>query len=1031
MPLMAESVPVRSSRGLTVPTFAALGLVLLAISGLFAALVVGARGQHERTAEARNSAELARDVRAAEHAMLDIETGLRGYLLTGEARYLEPFDAGLETYRREFDAAAARVDDPLQKARLAALSEAFDAYVAGYATPLRDRAGQVQRAELVRILIDGKAQVDALRERFGDFLEAEDAARLAGRAEADALGDRVLAIAAVGALGSVIVMVLLAFFLERAVLRPVRRVAVAARSLARGRRDTRVSERGRGEAALLARSFNAMADAASTREEELRVAGDRLQGILDHAPTFISVKDPDGRYVLVSRSWERLTGLSLAQVAGRTDAELMTGRYATPSRAADLEVVRKGELTEYERDVVTADGTESYLTVKIPLKDDAGDVYAVATMATDITDRKRALADAVEASRSKSEFLANMSHEIRTPLNGVIGMTELLLQSDLSPEQRDYAQTAAASGEALLGVINDILDFSKIEAGKLELDEHDFDLREAVEDTCDMLAPQAHGKGLELTAFVDDAVPGTVRGDRGRLRQVLTNLVSNAIKFTHDGEVAVRVTRAGPHVRFEVIDSGIGIDRDKLGALFESFSQADSSTTRRYGGTGLGLAISRQLVELMDGTIGVESEPGAGSRFHFDVALGVPREVRATRRSRVAIPEGLSVLVVDDNATNRTMVDGYLRTRGVRCETAATGAEALATMRSAADEGRPFEVVLLDCHMPEMTGIELAAAIRAVPGLRRARLVMLTSTGDHRARAREVGISAYLTKPVRRARLLEAVAEAAAGASAPDPAPARPAERSTAASAVRVLVAEDNTVNQLVIETMLAKRGYAVDVAHNGAEALAMLETGAYAAVFMDCQMPELDGYEATARIRAGEGDGARLPIIAMTAHAMKGDRERCLDAGMDDYLSKPLRPEQLDAVLERRLAAPVPAGPAEFVAAPAPHDALVDEARMRTFRDDYQDIADQLIDLFMQGTPPLLGELRAAVEGGDAEDVRRVAHKLKGSCQNIGATFMATLCRSIEDGEDDRAGALDELDAALVPTERAIRRALGVDALR
>jgi CheY-like chemotaxis protein len=383
------------------------------------------------------------------------------------------------------------------------------------------------------------------------------------------------------------------------------------------------------------------------------------------------------------------------------------------------------------------------------------------------------------------------------------------------------------------------------------------------------------------------------------------------------------------------------------------------------------------------------------------------------------VPAGLKVLVVDDNATNREIVETYLRSRDAVCETAESGAEALAVLHAAARVGEPFAVVVLDAHMPEMDGLDLAAAIRQAPSLRGARLVMLTSTGDHRERARELGIAGYLTKPVRRARLLQAVADVAE----PE-APAVPAE-AAAVTGARILIAEDNEVNQLVIETMLAKRGFEVDVANDGAEALAKLAHGEYAAVFMDCQMPNVDGYEATARIRAQERDGRRLPVIAMTAHAMAGDRERCLDAGMDDYLSKPLRPELLDAVLERWLGLAPAAGDGVVAEAEAVADALIDEARMRTFRDDYPDIVDQLVDLFVQSTPPLLGELRAALDGGDHDEMRRTAHKLKGSCQNIGATFMATLCRSLETAEDDLDARLAELDGAFGPTETAIRAAL------
>ena len=1006
---MARSVTPHLARSLVAPTFAVLALVLVLISGTFAVLHVSVRDFDRETKSAGRAERILSLSAGAERHVVDVETGLRGYLLTGEPRFLEPYNAGRLRYRADLAKMGLLITDAVQRRRLGELRRASDAYVEGWAVPLRLRGAYLSTRQISETIADGKGRLDGLRARFDAFNAAEERISDTRRERAAVRGDRAILIAATGVAGGALVLLLLALFLHHSVLLPVRRVTRAARRLAFGDREARVRTTGRGEVALLASSFNAMADALVEREEDLRVAGDRLQGILDHASAMISVKDVEGRYLQVGRRWEKVTGRTAAEVVGRTEAELLPGRPAAPSHAADLEVIRTGKTVEYERDTLTAEGARSHLTVKFPLKDAEGKVYAVVTMTTDITERKRALEEAVEASRSKSEFLANMSHEIRTPLNGVIGMTDLLLETELTGEQRNYAQTAASSGQALLGVIDDILDFSKIEAGKLELDAHDFDLREAVEDTSEMLAPQAHGKGLELTVFVDADVPATVRGDRGRLRQVLTNLLSNAVKFTHRGDVAVRVEQlerdeAGAKLRFEVSDTGIGIAQGKLDRLFESFAQADTSTTRRYGGTGLGLAISRQLVQLMGGEIRAESGAGRGSRFSFVVTLPVAEDARPAPRPAPAAE--LKVLAVDDRATNREIVDAYLRSGGHDSAAVGSGADALDVLHAAAAAGAPYDVVVLDGQMPVMDGFELAAAILDAPELCGTRLVMLASTGDHRARAREVGIETYLTKPVRRERLLEAVVDARR--EAPEASAAR-----VPGTALRVLVAEDNEVNQLVIERMLTKRGVEVDIAGDGLEALAKLQAGAYAAVFMDCQMPNLDGYATTGRIREREGAGKRLPVIALTAHAMKGDRERCLEAGMDDYLAKPLRPEELDTVLERWL------GHAPAV------EALIDDARMRTFRDDYPDIVGQLLDLFLSSTPPLLAELRDAVDAGDDDALKRTAHKLKGSCQNIGATFMATLCRSIESGGGDAAATVAELDAALARTETAIRQAL------
>jgi two-component system, sensor histidine kinase and response regulator len=761
----------------------------------------------------------------------------------------------------------------------------------------------------------------------------------------------------------------------------------------------------------------------------VREAGAFSDAVVDTAGSLVMVLDPQRRIQRFNRACEELTGRSESEVRGRQPIELVAEHDRERVEQAMSQAKPEDFPVAFEIEWIAADGAPRLIAWwNTCLLDQAGHITHIVAAGTDITERRRALEQAVEASRAKSDFLANMSHEIRTPLNGVIGMLELLSDTDLTPEQQEYARTAAVSGDALLGVINDILDFSKIEAGRLELDVHDFDLREVVEDTAEMLAHQAYGKGVELTALVDDSVPPLVSGDRGRFRQVLLNLLSNAVKFTAEGSVAVRVTSAAAGdgklvVDVAVTDTGIGIAPGKIAALFEPFRQEDTSTTRRFGGTGLGLAISSQLVDLMGGELTATSRPGEGSTFRFTASFAVSTAERPTRRRRLSLPDGLRILIVDDSAANREILRASLQSRVTRCDEAESGEDALVLMHSAAGTGEPYELVVCDFHMPGMNGVELAQAIRKAPSLRLARLVMLTSTATHRSAAREAEIDAYLTKPVWRAALLETVAEALTPHSErPTPvadAPPVP-EPAAAPPGVRVLVAEDNPVNQLVIRGMLDKRGYVSDLVANGREALAVLERGEHAAVMMDIQMPEIDGFEATARIRARETAGQHLPIIAMTASAMEGDRERCLQAGMDDYISKPLRPDELDAVLERWL------GHAGLgVDGGGGRNGLIDAGRIRRFKVDYPEIADRLVAMFADATPPMLEQLSNAVHSSDDDAVRRLAHKLKGSCQNVGATKMATLCRSLEE-PDARAGPLaDELQAAYRPTLAEITAAL------
>jgi PAS domain S-box-containing protein len=679
--------------------------------------------------------------------------------------------------------------------------------------------------------------------------------------------------------------------------------------------ETRVAER--------TRQLQSEIDERLLAEETLSEERRTLRVLIDNVPDFMYVKDERSCFVVANASLAKSIGAkSPTDLLGKTDFDFYPKELAKRYYEDEQQVMRnQTAMFNREEESLDSNGNPiAVLTTKVPLFDKDGQVIGIVGVGRDITERQRveremqrAKEAAEAASKAKSEFLANMSHEIRTPLNGVMGMTDLALDTELTREQRDYLETVKSSSDSLLTVINDILDFSKIEAGKIDLESVDFNLRDSLESTPKTLALRADEKGLELLCEVAPEVPDIVCGDSTRLRQVVINLVGNAIKFTESGEIAVRVqteSRGANHcvLHFTVADTGVGIPEEKRELIFAPFSQADTSTTRKYGGTGLGLTISTRLVEMMGGKIWVDSKVGHGSQFHFTARVGLTdgKEIKVGTIAPPGILRGSRVLIVDDNRTNRRILEGMLSRWEMISVSVDEGQEALAALSGARAAGQPFSLILTDMHMPKMDGFTLIEQIRKRPELATATIMMLTSAG-HRgdaARCQELGVAAYLLKPIRQSELREAIARVLGAHVQHGAIPlitrfSLHDGREPGAS-LRVLLAEDNAVNQRLAVRLLEKRGHHVVVAGNGAEALAAMEKGDFDLVFMDVQMPEMDGLEATAVIRGKEKiSGKHQPVIALTAHAMKGDREKCIAAGMDGYLTKPIRPQELDDVLE------------------------------------------------------------------------------------------------------------------------------------
>jgi two-component system sensor histidine kinase/response regulator len=759
--------------------------------------------------------------------------------------------------------------------------------------------------------------------------------------------------------------------------------------------------------------------------ERLRLDQERASDFSRSTSDWFWETDATHHFCFFSENFEQVYGLAPEQVLGKNRREILLSNPHNPLAMIDahfelLDAHRPFKDFEYQ--IRGNDGAFRWISVSgIPHHDALGNFAGYRGTGTIITHRKQAEAHLIEAreqaqaaSQAKSDFLATMSHEIRTPMNGVIGMTGLLMDTDLSEEQREFAETVKTSAEALLTIINDILDFSKVEAGKLDLESLDFDLRSTLDDVADLVGFRAHEKGLEFILMIDPEVPQALRGDPGRLRQILINLSGNAIKFTEHGEVSLHVmleraplaADAPALLRFELRDTGIGIPPAKQATLFQPFSQVDASMTRRFGGTGLGLSISKRLVELMGGEIGVQSSEGQGSTFWFTVDLPIAASVPAPEH-HADLLAGRRILVVDDNRTNRRLLELLLAHWGCEPLMVEGGTDALALLRAELASGRTIDAGLIDMQMPEMDGETLVATIKADPALAALPCIMLTSAGVslNAAEAEACGYAAYLYKPVKGARLHGVLAGVLGMSTAAPTIAALPGQTDTTpVSAARILVVEDNAVNQKVVQKLLERQGYRSDLAGNGFEALAALRERPYDLVLMDCQMPEMDGFEATRQLRdpASAVRDVAIPVIALTANAMQGDRERCLEAGMNDYLTKPIAPQALAEALARWLPGKVGAG--ETAPAPAPEDhlkafdgAIFDaESMLSRFAGDIE-IAEIAVAGALESVPDELAGLRRAATAGDHETARRHAHTIKGLTAAIGAKPCAAAAEHIE----------------------------------
>ena len=780
-------------------------------------------------------------------------------------------------------------------------------------------------------------------------------------------------------------------------------------------------------------------------EQDLKESQKYIQNLVNSSMDIIVSVDRDRNIITFNRAAEETFGYSAAEIYGK-HVDILYANKEDGNNVHD-HVMKKGFVDiEVENKKKNGDTFPARISAS-GLKNEEGEIVGVVGVSRDITEQKQieierqtyqeslekkveerteelvvAKEEAEYANRMKSEFLANMSHEIRTPMNGVLGMIGLLLDTQLSPEQRDYADTVKNSGEALLTVINDILDFSKIEAGRLDIENVEFNLRQIIEDTMELMAMDAHGKGLEMVSFIPDDVPMQLVGDPGRLRQILTNVVNNAIKFTEKGEISlhlynVKETDDIVDVKVEIADTGIGISQKMQETIFDSFTQADGSTTRRFGGTGLGLSISRQLLELMGGSISVKSEVGRGSTFTITVPFTKQKQAELIPYHDGNGLAEYKVLIVDDNKTNRDLLVGLTTQWKMINYCANDGIQGLELLKSAQREKKPFDIIFLDLLMPRMDGLEMAKIIMKSEELSGVKILLLTSHGqgiDSETMA-EYNISKMLTKPIRAPWLFDVTLRTLREDKEPEISEYS-VEKTQSKFTGLVLVAEDNVMNQKVARRMLEKLGSRVNVVANGREVLEVINKIEYDLIFMDCQMPEMDGFQATEEIRKLENSGKinrHIPIIALTAFAMESDREKCYAAGMDDYLSKPIDMNKFEKVLvkwlshsqmDRRFS-----------------EATLNENTIKSLKTTMGDEFGNLIKIFLEDAEDILNEIEGAISAENAELLAQRAHALKGSSANLGATGLSEICYKLE--QTGKSGTVENADLLFESAKNEFQR--------